>query len=94
MKILNEINEGKETSFTLFEDGILHLEGRLCVPKDEDTLQDTRYTLFSPPRSNKDFWWNRMKKDEADYVSKSLTSQKVKAEHRHPIGELQLIELP
>ena len=40
------------------------------------------------------FWWNGMKKDVADYVSKCLTCQKVKAEHRHPAGELQPIELP
>ena len=40
------------------------------------------------------FWWNGMKKDVAEYVSKCLTCQKVKAEHRHPAGELQPIKLP
>ena len=34
-KIVDEIHEGKETSFTLSEDGILHLDGWLCVPNDE-----------------------------------------------------------
>ena len=34
-----------------------------------------------------------MKMDVAKYVSKCLTCQKVKAEHKHPAGELQLIEL-
>ena len=40
------------------------------------------------------FWWNGMKKDVADYVAKCLTCQRVKAEHRHPAGELQPIKLP
>ena len=35
-----------------------------------------------------------MKKDMADNVSKCLTCQKVKAEHRHSAGKLQPIELP
>ena len=34
-----------------------------------------------------------MKKDVAKYVSKYLTCQKVKAEHRHPARELQPIKL-
>ena len=40
------------------------------------------------------FWWNGIKKDMADNVSKCLTCQKVKAEHRHSAGKLQPIELP
>ena len=40
------------------------------------------------------FWWYGMKKDVAGYVSKCLTCQKVKAEHRHLAGELQPIKLP
>ena len=42
---------------------------------------------------NECFWWNEMKKDVAEYVSKCLTYQKVKVEHRHPASELQPIEL-
>ena len=36
VKIADEVREGKETSFTLSEDGILHLGRRLCVPNDEE----------------------------------------------------------
>ena len=32
-------------------------------------------------------------RDVAEYISKCLTYQKVKAENKHPIGKLQLIEL-
>ena len=40
------------------------------------------------------FWWSNMKNEIADFVSKCLTCQKVKAEHRQPGGDLQKIELP
>ena len=40
------------------------------------------------------YWWPNMKNEIAEFVSKCLTCQKVKAEYRHPGGELQKIELP
>ncbi|GKC33739.1 putative reverse transcriptase domain-containing protein [Tanacetum coccineum] len=40
------------------------------------------------------YWWPRMKKDIAMYVSKCLTCSKVKAEHQKPLGLLQQPEIP
>ncbi|GKA44056.1 putative reverse transcriptase domain-containing protein [Tanacetum coccineum] len=40
------------------------------------------------------YWWPRMKKDIAEYVSKCLTCLKVKAEHQRPSGLLQQPEIP
>ncbi|GJZ54954.1 putative reverse transcriptase domain-containing protein [Tanacetum coccineum] len=40
------------------------------------------------------YWWPRMKKDIALYVSKCLTCFKIKAEHQRPSGLLQQLEIP
>ncbi|GKA04942.1 putative reverse transcriptase domain-containing protein [Tanacetum coccineum] len=40
------------------------------------------------------YWWPRIKKDIAEYVSKCLTYLKVKAEHQRPSGLLQQPEIP
>ncbi|GJV64218.1 putative reverse transcriptase domain-containing protein [Tanacetum coccineum] len=39
------------------------------------------------------YWWPRMKKDIALYVSKCLTCSKIKAEHQMPFGLLQQPEI-
>ncbi|GJY51990.1 putative reverse transcriptase domain-containing protein [Tanacetum coccineum] len=40
------------------------------------------------------YWWPRMKKDIAGYVSKCLTCLKVKTEHQRPSGLLQQPKIP
>ncbi|GKD59815.1 reverse transcriptase domain-containing protein, partial [Tanacetum coccineum] len=40
------------------------------------------------------YWWPRMKRDIATYVSKCLTCAKVKVEHQRPSGLLQQPEIP
>jgi hypothetical protein len=40
------------------------------------------------------FFWTRMKKDIADYIAQCMECQKVKAEHRHPVGLLQPLPIP
>ena len=40
------------------------------------------------------YWWNGMKKNIADFVSKCLTCQQVKAEHQKPSGKLQPLLIP
>ncbi|GKC60625.1 putative reverse transcriptase domain-containing protein, partial [Tanacetum coccineum] len=40
------------------------------------------------------YWWPRMKRDIATYVSKCLTCAKVKAKHQRPLGLLQQPKIP
>ena len=87
-------------------DGGLRYRWRLCVPDSCDLKGEilweahrSRYTVH--PWSTKmykvmrrQFWWNGMKKDVAEYVSKCLTCQQVKAEHQRPGGLLQPLSIP
>ncbi|WMV58595.1 hypothetical protein MTR67_051980 [Solanum verrucosum] len=40
------------------------------------------------------YWWNGMKKDIAEFISKYLVCQKVKAKHQVPVGLLQPLWMP
>ncbi|KAJ8761423.1 hypothetical protein K2173_001554 [Erythroxylum novogranatense] len=40
------------------------------------------------------FWWKGMKRDVAEYVSRCLVCQQVKAEHQAPSGMLQPLSIP
>nr|GEV92926.1 putative reverse transcriptase domain-containing protein [Tanacetum cinerariifolium] len=40
------------------------------------------------------YWWPRIKKDIALYVSKCLTCSKIKGEHQRPSGLLQQLDIP
>ena len=40
------------------------------------------------------FWWNGMKRDIADFVSRCEICQQVKAEHQRPGGLLQPLPIP
>ena len=82
-------------------EGVLRLGMRLYVPNvDElrkEIMEEAHFSAYSiHPGSTKmyhDFkntdWWNGMKRDIADFVSKCLTCQQVKLEHQRPSGLLQ-----
>ncbi|GJY74149.1 putative reverse transcriptase domain-containing protein [Tanacetum coccineum] len=64
-----------------------------------DEAHKSRYSVH--PRADKMYydlrdmyWWPRMKRDIATYVSKCLTCAKVKAKHQRPLGLLQQPEIP
>jgi len=79
---------------------------RICVPKNEELiqkiLQEAHSGYFSiHPGSTKMYndlkkmyWWNGMKRDISEFVSKCLICQQVKAEHQVPSGLLQPIMVP
>ena len=79
----------------------MRLGTRLCVPDvDElrkEIMKKAHFSAYSiHPGSTKmyhdlkdTYWWNGMKRDIADFVSKCLTCQQVKLEHQRPSRLLQ-----
>jgi hypothetical protein len=86
--------------------GMIWFKERLVVPKREalkkkilDEAHALRYSIH--PGSTKmyhdlrqQFWWMRMKRETARYVSKCDTCQKVKANYMKPGGLLQPLSIP
>jgi hypothetical protein len=86
--------------------GMIWFKERLLVPKREalkkkilDEAHALRYSIH--PGSTKmyhdlrqQFWWMRMKRETARYVSKCDTCQKVKADYMKPGGLLQPLSIP
>ena len=97
---------GEEAACEKDKDGIVRYTYRIWVPnvqelKDEILHEghNSRYTVH--PGSTKMYrdlkeyyWWPNMKKDVAEWVSKCLTCQRVKAEHQRPSGLIQPLEIP
>ncbi|WVZ93490.1 hypothetical protein U9M48_039465 [Paspalum notatum var. saurae] len=97
--IRDGINEKKKACFKLDEEGVLWFKDRLVVPKDMELrkkiLDEAHTSMFTMhPSSNKmyqdlkqKFWWIRMKREIAKYVSECDVCQRVKAGHLKPAGE-------
>ena len=90
--------------WTISDDRGIRFHNRLFVPLSlrEDVLKESHQSQFTVhPGGTKmfhdvarNFWWNGMKKDIAAFVSRCLTCQQVKAEHKHPGGLLQPLPVP
>ncbi|KAL4021074.1 hypothetical protein IC575_019863 [Cucumis melo] len=97
---------GQTAEFSLSSDGGLLFEGRLCVPSDcavkTELLSEAHSSPFSMhPGSTKMyqdlkrvFWWRNMKREVAEFVSKCLVCQQVKAPRQKPAGLLQPLSIP
>jgi len=102
-KIRQRFREGdpRVSCFLLDGNGVLWFKNRLVVPKDFelrrlilDEAHLARYSIH--PGSNKmyqdlkqRFWWTRMKREIANYVSECDICRRVKASHFKPAGMLQ-----
>ncbi|KAL8134563.1 hypothetical protein AgCh_009545 [Apium graveolens] len=108
-KVINEGREsmtGEENHAERDDKGIMRYSYRIWVSnvqelKDEilDESHSSRYSIH--PGSTKMYrdlkeyyWWPNMKRDVAEWVSKCLTCQRVKAEHQRPSGLLRPLEIP
>ncbi|KAL0561203.1 hypothetical protein IC582_001624 [Cucumis melo] len=97
---------GQMAEFSLSSDGGLLFERRLCVPSDSavktELLSEAHSSPFSMhPGSTKMYqdlkrvyWWRNMKREVAEFVSKCLVCQQVKAPRQKPAGLLQPLSIP
>jgi hypothetical protein len=98
--------EAKYRCFHTDHQGVLWFNNRIVVPKDhqlhKQILDEAHLSKFSiHPGSTKmyqdlrqNFWWTRMKRKIAKYVSKCYTCQRVKASHLRASGTLQPLPIP
>ncbi|KAL0546391.1 hypothetical protein IC582_016299 [Cucumis melo] len=97
---------GQTAEFSLSSDGGLLFERRLCIPSDSavktELLSEAHSSPFSMhPGSTKMYqdlkrvyWWRNMKREVAEFVSKCLVCQQVKAPRQKPAGLLQPLSIP
>ncbi|KAL2938982.1 Transposon Ty3-I Gag-Pol polyprotein [Bienertia sinuspersici] len=98
--------KGGAEDFEVDDHDVVRYKGRWCIPNDPELkrriLEESHNTPYSVHLGGnklykdikQQFWWQGMKKEVAAYVSKCLTCQKVKAEHRRPSGLIQPLEIP
>ncbi|GJT57920.1 putative reverse transcriptase domain-containing protein, partial [Tanacetum coccineum] len=92
-----ELNMRQRRWIELFSDydcEIRYHPGKANVVADALRLQKGLDEMIKLRNDEALYWWPRMKKDIAEYVSKCLTCLKVKAEHQRPSGLLQQPEIP
>ena len=106
VKLTREVQSGEKLDFTFTEDGGLFYQNRLCVPNDDKLRREILNEAHTSPYAmhpggtkmyrtiNENYWWNGMKRDIAEFVSKCLVCQQVKAEHQVPMGLLQPLSMP
>ncbi|KAA0051522.1 ty3-gypsy retrotransposon protein [Cucumis melo var. makuwa] len=92
--------------FSISSDGGLLFGRRLCVPSDSavktELLSEAHSSPFSMhPGSTKMYqdlkrvyWWRNMKREVAEFVSRCLVCQQVKAPRQKPAGLLQPLSIP
>ena len=95
-----------KTDFSVKEDGSLYFQNRLCVSVENELKKKLLYKAYNAvfnmhPRGNKIYqdlkqyyWWRGIKRDVTEYVSKCLTCQQVKAEHKVQSNLLNPIPVP
>jgi hypothetical protein len=98
--------EGKYKCFQVDLEGVLWFNERIVVPKDhklhKQIMDEAHLSKFSMhPGSMKmyqdlkqNFWWTRMKREIAKYVSECDICQRVKASHLKTASILQPLSIP
>ena len=102
----SQIETKRPTGYSISSDGGLLWQNCLCVLRDKGILKDimteahdTSY-VFHPGSTKmyqdlkRYYWWFGMKRNIADFVSRCLTCQQVKAPRQRSVGLLQPLNVP
>ncbi|XP_070039636.1 uncharacterized protein [Nicotiana tomentosiformis] len=93
--------QGGAKEVTIGDDGVLRLQGCLCVPNvdglREKILEEAHSSRYSINQGatkiyrdlRQHYWWRWMKKDIVECVARCLNCHQVKYEHQRPGGLLQ-----
>ena len=100
------VKNGDKTNYSIKRYRGLYYKNILCVSNVQEMKKKLMYeshdTIFTMHHGGNKmyhdmkqyYWWREMKRDIAEYVSKCLTCQQVKAEHQVPSGLLNPILIP
>ncbi|KAL0556140.1 hypothetical protein IC582_004650 [Cucumis melo] len=100
------VKTGESEDFSISCNDGLTFKGRLCVSEDSavktELLTEAHSSPFTMhPGSTKMYqdlrsvnWWRNMKREVADFVSRCLVCQQVKAPRQRPAGLLQPLSMP
>ena len=104
-KIMEQVQQGTDTPFSIQVDTLM-IGNRLCVPDVVDLRREILDEVHNAPYAmhpgttkmyntlRQHYWWPGMKKDVADFATRCLTCQQVKAEHQASSGMLQPLSIP
>ncbi|WMV41933.1 hypothetical protein MTR67_035318 [Solanum verrucosum] len=93
-------------TFSQRGDGILHYQGRLCVPNVDELrnqilvkAHNSQYSIYlGATKMSRDlrevYWWNEMSRDIVEFVAKCLNCQQVKVNHQKLDGLAQETSIP
>ena len=106
IEIQNIMNGEASEGFSIAQNGMLTLRGRICV-SDVDDLRKlimeeahcSAYAMHSGSTKmyrtiKENYWWSGMKRDIAEFVSQRLVCQQVNTEHQKPSKTLQPLPIP
>ena len=105
-KTVQNLSQDRFKEFQVDERGTLKMNGRVCVPNDEEIkkqlMHEAHYSGYAmhpgetqPYQELKNgYWWKGMKKDIAEFVARCETCQRFKIKHQRSSGLLQPLSIP
>jgi hypothetical protein len=105
-KLQQSLLQQKIEEYKLDKDEILMYRGRIYVPNSNELKNMILGEMHNVPYAGhpgyqktiaavkSQYYWPGMKKEVSDFIARCLECQKVKAEHRNPVGLLQPLPIP